>query len=232
MSEPLKRSLQELKIFSGVPAEALAEVERRCRWREFPAHSEIIHFQDSSNDVFFIVRGQVRAIIYSALGKMVTFRDLSSGDLFGEVAAIDGLGRSATVLAVSDCLTAQLSAKAFWSLLMNEPAVARAVLLHLNAMVRSLSTRVYEFSTLAVRNRIHAELLRIAREGESAAGRVVIAKAPTHADIASRISTHREAVARELSRLARLGVLARYGGGWIVPDVARLARMVSEATDA
>src|SRR5690606_26748768 len=135
----------------------------------------VVHYQDESNDVFFIVDGQVRAIIYSADGKAVTFRDLRKGDMFGELAAIDGQRRSATIEAVSDCFVAQLSATAFWELLLSEPAVARAVLVHLIGLVRSLSTRVYEFSTLAVRNRIHAELLRLVREnGEASEMGIVI----------------------------------------------------------
>ncbi|MCL4767311.1 MAG: Crp/Fnr family transcriptional regulator [Hyphomicrobiaceae bacterium] len=227
-----QRSLKGLRVFSDLPPEALAEVERRCRWREVPARSDILHSEDQSNDVFFIADGQVRAILYSAAGKAVTFRDLRAGDMFGELAALDGQPRSATIQAVSDCLVAQLSAKAFWELLLSEPALDKAVLMHLVRLVRSLSTRVYEFSTLAVRNRIHAELLRLAREtGEAGERGVVIAAAPTHAEIASRISTHREAVAREMSRLARLGVIGRRGAGVIVPDVDRLARMVAAATD-
>ena len=150
--------------------------------------------------------------------------------MFGELAAIDGQRRSATILALSDCLIAQLPAHMLWDLLVSEPAVMRAVLLHLNGLVRSLSTRVYEFSALAVQNRIHAELLRIARDAESTADGVRIAKMPTHAEIASRISTHREAVARELSRLAKRGVIARSGSGLTIPDLDRLMRMVAEAT--
>ncbi len=232
MAGPYVRSLKDLNIFREVPAAVVAEVERRCRWREVNAPAEIIHHQDESNDVFFITRGQVRAIIYSAMGKAVTFRDLHPGDMFGELAAIDGQRRSATVQAVSDCLVAQLSARAFWELLVSEPTVTRAVLLHLNGLVRSLSTRVYEFSTLAVRNRIQAELLRIARaDGEEREQGASIADAPTHAEIASRISTHREAVAREMSRLSKLGIIARRGKNLIIPDLGRLARMVAEPTD-
>jgi len=226
------RSLKGLKVFNKLPPDVLAEIERRCRWRAIPAQSAVVHYQDESNDVFFIVDGQVRAIIYSADGKAVTFRDLRKGDMFGELAAIDGQRRSATIEAVSDCFVAQLSAAAFWELLLSEPAVARAVLVHLIGLVRSLSTRVYEFSTLAVRNRIHAELLRLVREnGETSERGIVIARLPTHAEIASRISTHREAVAREMSRLGKLGIAMRHGPGLSVPDVDRLARMVAEAAD-
>lgn len=73
----------------------------------------------------------------------------------------------------------------------------------------ALTTRVYDFSTLAVKNRIQAELLRLAnlvpKDGKSAR----IFPAPTHGEIASRVSTHREAVTRELNRLCRIGVAER-----------------------
>jgi len=97
-------------------------------------------------------------------------------------------------------------------------------------MLTLQTTRVYEFGTLAVNNRIQAEMLRLAqlvpREGKIAR----IDPAPTHVEIANRISTHREAVTRELNRLSRLGIIDRQGGALLVSDVDRLATMVHEAT--
>jgi CRP-like cAMP-binding protein len=108
--------------------------------------------------------------------------------------------------------------------------VAEAVLKGLVRNVRALTKRVYEFSTLAVNNRIHAELLRLAslapREGKGAR----LNPAPTHAEIASRISTHREAVTRELNRLARIGIIERKSGTLLVRDLDRLAAMLHEMT--
>ena len=54
--------------------------------------------------------------------------------------------------------------------------------------------------------------------------------APTHVEIASRVSTHREAVTRELNRLSRIGIIERRGGPLLVKDVDRLAGMVQSAT--
>ena len=76
------------------------------------------------------------------------------------------------MIARTSCLIASISAKEFYELLKTEPAVAEVVLKDLVRNVRSLTKRVYEFSTLAVNNRIHAELLRLAtlapREGKCA----------------------------------------------------------------
>ncbi len=94
--------------------------------------------------------------------------------------------------------------------------------------MRSLSDRVVEFSTLAVRNRIHAELLRLSRDHMTTGNAALIAPAPTHAEISSRISTHREAVSRELSEMARNGVVERRDGGLFIPDVDRLAQLLRD----
>jgi CRP-like cAMP-binding protein len=107
--------------------------------------------------------------------------------------------------------------------------VAQALLPQLVMKIRALTARVYEFSTLAVNNRIQAELLRLANlvsHGNTAR----IVPAPTHVEIASRVSTHREAVTRELSHLSRVGIIERRGAALIIKDVDLLADMVRDAT--
>jgi CRP-like cAMP-binding protein len=92
-----------------------------------------------------------------------------------------------------------------------------------------MSERIYEFSALAVRYRIYAELLRMAGPPQAGGSAAVIRPFPTHAELASRLSTHREAVSRELSYLVRRGVIERRGDSLIVLDLARLSRMVDDA---
>jgi CRP/FNR family transcriptional regulator, cyclic AMP receptor protein len=223
-------TLAGIAIFAGLTPKALEAVHRRCSWRPFEAGEPIVDYLDSSDDVFFVASGETSVTIYSVGGKAVSFRSLGPGEIFGEYAAIDGEPRSASVEARSSCLIASMSAKEFRKLLQTEPVVAYAVLKGLVRNVRSLTKRVYEFSTLAVNNRIQAELLRLARlaprEGHSAR----LEPAPTHADIASRVSTHREAVTRELNRLSRMGIIERQKGSLIIWDLDRLAAMLHEMT--
>jgi hypothetical protein len=102
-----------------------------------------------------------------------------------------------------------------------------AVMKHLTGQVRSLTDRVFEFSTLAVRNRVQTELLRLAGEG-AVGNEAVLSPAPTHAEIASRISTHREAVTRELGWLEEKGFIAKEGRVLRVKNLAGLRRLVEE----
>jgi CRP-like cAMP-binding protein len=223
-------SLSDITIFAKLPADALDRLRQSCAWREYEPGDPIVEYLDNSNDVFFIAAGKVRVTLYSSSGKIVNLRDLGSGEVFGEYPAIDGGPRSASVEARTRCVVASMTASAFQRLLAKEPTVAQALLPQLVTKIRALTTRVYEFSTLAVNNRIQAELLRLAnlapRQGKSAR----IVPAPTHVEIASRISSHREAVTRELNRLSRIGIIERHGSALIVKDVDRLAEMVHEAT--
>jgi CRP-like cAMP-binding protein len=229
MKELAPRSLQNAFILRNVTDSARFKLERQCAWRNVSEKNCIIDYQDSTNDVYFLITGKARVIIYSASGKAVAFRDLGPGDVFGEFAAIDGQLRSATVEAVEPCFLAVIRAADFREVLAREPTIMAAMLEHAIAQIRSLTARIYEFSTLAVNNRIQAELLRLAQQGQIQAGATRLTPAPTHLEIASRISTHREAVSRELSRLARLGLIERRGPALVIKDVTRLARMVHEA---
>jgi CRP-like cAMP-binding protein len=107
-----------------------------------------------------------------------------------------------------------------------------AVLKRLTGQVRTLSERVYEMSTLAVRNRIHAELLRLAKDLVSETGNAVLYPAPTDADIAARIATTRETVNRELGDLVEAGLIEKRGRTLVIRDVERLRRLVDEVVES
>ncbi len=122
-----------------------------------------------------------------------------------------------------------MSARAFQDLLAEFPTIALAVMVSMAGAIRALNERVVEFSTLGVRNRIHAELLRLARAGRVIEGTGRISPPPTHAEIASRISTHREAVTRELKQLENQSLLERTRGAFVIKDLNELERMVEDA---
>jgi CRP/FNR family transcriptional regulator, cyclic AMP receptor protein len=223
-------TLSGIAIFAGLSPKALEANHRRCSWRRYEAGDPIVDYLDSSDDVFFVTAGEASVTIYSVAGQAVSFRTLGPGEIFGEYAAIDGEPRSASVEARTNCLIASMPGKDFRELLETEPVVARAVMKGLVRNVRSLTTRVYEFSTLAVNNRIQAELLRLASLAPREGNHARLEPAPTHAEIASRVSTHREAVTRELNRLARIGIIERQHGTLIILDLDRLTTMLHEMT--
>lgn len=219
-------TLDGIEILRGLTAAERQGVAKRCQWRRFAPGQQIVGHMDTTRDVFFVVTGRVRATSYSLAGKEVSYRDIGAGDMFGEFSAIDGEPRSADVVALTDCQVAILSNDAFWQMLRDYPEIAAETLKRLTRQIRVLTERVFEFSALAVNNRIHAELLRLARDHKIGENTALIRPAPTHAELASRISTHREAVTRELNELARAGLLERREGALHINDIDQLNRMV------
>jgi CRP-like cAMP-binding protein len=220
-------TLTHFALFEALSIADLLALEQRCRFRHYTRDTTIVDYQDNKTDVYFIVHGQVRVTIFSKAGREVAFRDLETGELFGELAAIDGKPRAANVVALTDCVLASMPENALWDVLHEHQSVADAMLRRLAGNVRALTERVFEFSTLAVRNRIHAELLRLARQSDKGTRPLMITPMLTHAELASRLSTHREAVTRELAELTRLGVIERSGNDLVIPDVEALERLVA-----
>jgi len=220
-------NLARIELLRGLPEAEMAALAKRCRWRRFDADQQVLAHLDPGPDVLFLVEGRLRVSIYSPSGKEVSFEDLEAGQTFGELAAIDDKGRSSSVFALEPSYVAFLDAAGFMELLRADFTVARRVMTRLCRMIRQLDERVFEFSTLTVSNRIHAELLRLAG-GDSGEQSAVIRPVPRHADIASRVSTHREAVTREMNVLARAGVLRQDRDALHILDLPRLVELVHE----
>lgn len=228
MAELKAETLAGIRLFRHLPADERKALVDRCQTHRYAAKQQILSHAAQSSDVYFIVSGQVRATIYSTGGKEVAFRDLGAGEMFGDLSAIDGKARSASIVALTDSFVISMTAKVFQEVLLTHPALAMAALREVIELVRGLCERVIEMSTLGVKNRIHAELLRLAQKKVKDGRTAVISPAPTHADIASRVSTQREAVTREINRLAQMGVIKRNSDGLVIEDVVQLAQMVEE----
>lgn len=226
MHERLARALSRIEPFTGLDEQSLKEVAASCRFQRSDAKHQVIAYQDDSADVFFIVSGKVRVVIHSLSGKEISYRDLEAGEMFGELAAIDGQQRSASVVAVAETLLIAMSAAAFRETIRRHPPVAEAVLERLTRLVRLYSQRLYEMRTLDVQSRIRAELLRLAEDSLGEDNTATISPLPTSADIAARVNTRREAVSRELASLTRRGLIERQQKSLMIRDLAGLNRLV------
>lgn len=216
-----------MELLQGLSPQRLDEIARQCAWRRFDAGQALIAREQGDRDLHLIVAGAVRVTSYSPGGRETSFRELQAGSSFGELSALDGRPRSADVVALGPGLLASLAPAAFRALLQQEWTVNERVLLQLAALARDLVDRVLDLSTLSVQQRVCLELLRLAQRAGSAGNEVRIEPAPRHADLAHLVSSYREQVSRELSALAKAGVVARSDGALVVRDLDRLRNMAN-----
>jgi CRP-like cAMP-binding protein len=226
--EAKEQTLAGIDLFSVLGKDQLAAVEKHCRWRLFAPHQQIIDRDSPSRDVFFVIKGRVRIVNYSFSGRGITLDELGEGGYFGELSAIDSQPRSARVISLTQSLIGSISQKLFLDTLEAYPKLALRVMAHLSQLLRDANQRIMDLSTLGANNRVHADLLHLVSELGIETGPAVLDPVPVHNDIASRVSTTRETVARVMNDLARQGYVEKKDNALLIKDVQRLRDMVEE----
>ena len=218
--------LANIELLDGLSNEAKLSVEKRCRWRRFEAGEQILEKGNSGRDVYLVTKGSLQVVNYSMTGREIGLAHLSAGSFFGELSAIDGELRSASVVALETCLLASLSPKSFIDEIIGHPKLAVRVLQRLAGIVRSCDERIMDLSTLGAVNRVYRQLLHLAEESPKEAGIWLIRNLPTQKAIAAMASTTRETVARSISQLATGGIVERKGRVLYLLDRDRIEKLV------
>jgi len=130
-------ALGTFDIFQALSREERNTIAVTLRLRRFDAGGYIISTTQPSTDVFFIVSGQVRVCAFTLNGRQVHFEDLHAGQMFGELAAIDGKERSGDCLAAKPSVLVLMTRAQFSKIIDDYPAVRKAVLVRLTTMLRT-----------------------------------------------------------------------------------------------
>ena len=224
-------SLKGVRLIGNLAPEALVRLERQCRWKRYAPNEQIIDRDDDNRDVLFVVEGSVRVVNFSLSGREVSYAIIPTGGYFGELAAIDGRPRSASVMAAERCLLAAVSPQVFIGLLEENPSVALEVMRRLARIIRICDDRIMDLSTLGAVQRVHVELLRMAQPDPAGTSALAIYPMPTHKDIAARASTTRETVARVISNLAAGNIVERRDKALYIVNKERLKELSERLDD-
>jgi CRP-like cAMP-binding protein len=216
------------ELLGVVPETVRRRVEARVRPMKAAKGQTVMGVGAYADEVLFIIEGEAEVKLHSVGGREVSVRRLGPGDIFGDLAAIDGGPRAASVVALGELRLIAMNRAEFLECLHSSPQAATWFAQRLVAEVRRLTEKVFELSALNVQARLLCELLRLARAAAaSGEQRVTIHDAPTHAELASRIATQREAVTREIRVLTTLGILRHNRRSMHFPSIERLEREVS-----
>jgi CRP/FNR family transcriptional regulator, cyclic AMP receptor protein len=221
-----RASLRAVEILSGLPEAELDRLASQLTWRRVSAGEEVLSHLAKSDQVYFVIEGVFRALMTTAYGRQVAIRSLQAGAHFGEIAALTGAPRSLTVAAETDGLIGECTAAAFRELMNRNAEFASAMAASLARNVVLLTDRLFELAALEMRFRVYAELLRLARSGETTAEGIMIRGAPTHELIAAAIGAQREQVTKELRTLAAEGLIRQGRREILITDMEKLRTMV------
>jgi CRP/FNR family cyclic AMP-dependent transcriptional regulator len=196
--------LAGIKLFKGLDID-LERSEARANWRRFDPEEVLVDFDEPSTDVYFLLSGEVRVLMRTASGKEVILYEMRPGDLFGELAALDGVPRSANVTALTRGEACVMPASVFKELLFSHQSVAERLFCLMASRIRELNARFMEQTVLDLRHRLYSELLRLSTPRQDRSGERVITPPPFHHIVAARIGCRREQITREFTMLTQEG---------------------------
>ncbi len=220
--------ISDIELFSSLSEENRLHFSSALQWRNYAGNELVIDIGDGSTDVLFVQSGAVRVIHRAETGKDVILGELGPGSFFGEMAAIDGMARSASVTALATSRIATMRASSFMDVLTREPEVCRAVLTSLVSRIRMLNRKLSEHAYLTAKQRLYAELLRLSRPRKGHDGQRSVSPPPTQQELAERIGSRREVVSREINVLERECLLEKTRGALVLTDPGALNGRIGE----
>jgi CRP/FNR family cyclic AMP-dependent transcriptional regulator len=227
VGRPVLEALSAIPFFAGLDPATLQRVAAGMRSRRFRRGEVIFHIGDPGDALFVIVEGEVKISLPSETGEEAIIATLRVGDVFGELALLDGAPRSASATALSASETVMLPRDRFRELIATEPGVRDALLASIAGELRRLTTHVEELHFLDITGRLAARLARLARDGGSRLpdGGIRLRSNLTQGDLAAMVGCTRQSVNKLLGQFTDDGLLRLEREGIVVIDIEGLTAM-------
>lgn len=202
--------------------ELAGQILLRGKLRDFEGRATIVRRGDRISTLYVIVTGRAHAIVYSLDGQVVLLHEYRSGDFFGVVSPPYSAAHDADVVAVEAVSSFLLEGSVLALLAEQHGCISLALLKVMVGRLQQTAARMYEQVALSAVGRVHAELLRAARQNADLA----IRPSPILSDLALRVSTTRETASRAVNALERRGIIRRDAGALVVVAPHRLEELI------
>jgi CRP/FNR family transcriptional regulator, cyclic AMP receptor protein len=220
--------LRRVPVFSTLSDDELAHVARVAMPRRFDAGATVFKEGDEGSTCYIVRAGRTRAIRAHPDGRSITLAHFGPGDIFGEMAMLDGERRSATVEATEDTDALAILSTDMHRLLREHADISVKLIAALGQRLRDTNERLTRQSFQTVQSRVAAALAQLVAaaraSGAGAGGDVLITI--TQAELAQLAGSSRESASRFLAVLERAGIITQGRGRLTVHDPEALGRYV------
>ena len=227
-SPEVEALIRSTPFFTGLPEPVVDNAISHVVTRTHPANQVILLENDWGSSVYFILEGWAKIRTYNLDGKEVTLNILGSGELFGEMAALDEVPRSTDVITLAKTTIGNMPAQDFVQLINTEPLAGIRLAQLMGRRLRQVNRRLRlreSDSTSRV-----ADILLFLAEGqgkETTAGGIEIPNLP-HRELSSLSGLARETVTRVLSKLEKKGLIERDRDIVRIPDPYAMEKLLMQ----
>ncbi len=218
--------LKSVNIFSDLSDSELKSIQELCKTRKYPKNSMIILEEEMGDVVFIVMSGTVKITRVNDEGKEVILAMLGSGEVFGEMAILDGESRSANALSQENCEVVTINREDFLNLLKTNNKVSLNLMTEFAIRLRKSDQQIEALSLDDAEHRIGVSILNLAEElGVIRQGVVTVDNLPYQQDIANMAGTSRETVSRVMKTFEDRGLITKTGHKLSIPDYAFFKRI-------
>ena len=218
--EVLRRSA----LFARLSNDETDAVLAHARTAKYAAGHQIVAKGDPGDSMMAVLSGRASVGAASLDGRQVVLSVLRAGDVFGEIALLDGKERTADVTALTDCEILIVPRRSLWSLLERRPDICIDLMLVLCDRLRRTTEQVEDLAFLHLESRMAKVLLRLleeSRAGQTRAGPATVRI--SQRSLGELVGGSRESVNKHLNAWKELGIVSIEKGGIVIRDLTALA---------
>ena len=218
--------LRSVPLFADLEEAELERFSRVAVPRSFPAGTRVFHEGDRSDACYIVRQGSFRVTREHSDGRAITLATLGPGEVFGELAMLDGDTRSASAEALSDGELLALPATDVKGLLARHPEISVKLVAALVRRLREANERISRQSFQTVPSRVAGVISQLVSETPRSGEDGEVSIRMNQADLAQLAGTSRESVSRFLADLERAGVVRSGRGRVAVLDPGKLRNYI------
>jgi|APIni6443716594_1056825.scaffolds.fasta_scaffold73883_2 CRP/FNR family cyclic AMP-dependent transcriptional regulator len=211
--------IRNVPVFADIEVAELAKIVRVGVRKKYKKGSIILLEEETGAALFVIVSGKVKIVRTDDEGREVILSILGENDFFGEMSILDGLSRSASVVAITKTELFMIHRRDFLKLMQDVPSVAISLLKEMTLRLRKADSQIKSLSLKDATGRVANVILQLADDiGTIRKGRVEIDELPLQQDLANMAGTSRETISRVVHSFIKKGLVEMRGNKLIISD--------------
>jgi len=217
-------------LFAGVAEASLVPLAQASTTRSYKRNSLIFAADDDADGLHIILSGRVRIWIAEKDGRELTLAFLGAEDMFGEIALLDGLPRTANATALEATTNLFLPAPALERAMAEDAALSRGLIHSLCEILRRNVSTISSFAFVGLGARLAHVLYELALDHATISdGTARFSRRFSQSDLGLLLGVSREAVNKRFKALQNDGIVEMEDNLIVIPDLNRLRERTDSA---
>jgi len=226
-NDQARELLSRFWFFAELADADLGLVVQIAQKRRYEGRRVIVRQGDADGDLYAVLRGHLKVSACDRHGHEIVMSLMQTGDVFGEIAFLDGGARSATVTSLDSCELLVIRRADFLLLLRRVPTISMALLNVMAKRIRRLSESAQDSAFLDVKSRLAKRLVDLADQFGTplGSGQVALKVRLSQQELGDMVQATRESVNKCLREWAKEGIIQQNGRQLVIEDRQRLGAL-------